>query len=351
MIDHSRKHSFRRILPNVQTCLAMSLSLNGFVPGGKVDMKSPVIRFVHAACFVVAIPILFTDAFAQIVPGTGMKLNQVGDDFEDESWKWIPNGAKASREQDEQVRSPTGYSSNRKWFESPKRGMPDHIVRVATPEGGLPGSKGALKIQTLNSGIPGFNSNKMEQDDLIMACSSKVGAISTGRNPNVVTRIYLPPFEKWENRSGSHFGYRVDLKTTTTDTEKKFLFTKTVRKQEDYWPGFFIEFHSSHDGRYKEDEAVLLIRGNNLGHEVKSLTLSPGWWTLGMSVTGDGRVHYYGHQGIENLTAKDHLYSSYPYGYQAEYFATHFFNVCNQNDGATWSTPFIIDDPAIYVSH
>jgi hypothetical protein len=313
-------------------------------------MKSPILRLVQAACFVIAIPVFFVDAHAQLVPGTGMKLNQVGDDFEDENWKWVPNGAKASREQDEQVRSPTGFSNNKRWFESPKRGMPDHIVRVPTPEGGLPGSKGALKVQTLNSGVPGNNSYKMEQDDLIMACSSKVGAIATGRNPSCVTRIYLPPFEQWENRSGSHFGYRIDLKTTITETEKKFLFTSTKRKQEDYWPGYFIEFHSSHDGKFKEDEAILLIRGNNLGHEVKSLKMTPGWWTLGMSVTGDGRVHYYGKQGTDNLTAADHLYSSFPYGYQAEYFATHFFNSCNQNDGKTWSTPIIIDDPAIYTT-
>lgn len=314
-------------------------------------MKSPIVRLVQAACFVVAIPIFFTEARAQIVPGTGVKLNQVGDDFEDEAWKWIPNGAKASREQDEQVRRPTGISNNQRWFESPKRGMPDHIVRVTAPAGGLPSSKGALKIQTLNSGVPGMNSGKMEQDDLIMACSSRVGAVAVNRNPNCVTRIYLPPFDQWENRSGSHFGYRIDLKTTITETEKKFLFSKTVRKQEDYWPGYFIEFHSSHDGRFKEDEAVLLIRGNNLGHEVKSLKLTPGWWTLGMSVGGDGRVHFYGKPGVENLTAADHLYSSFPYGYQAETFATHFFNSCNQNDGTTWSTPIIIDDPAIYVSH
>jgi hypothetical protein len=306
---------------------------------------------VQAACFVIALPVFFIEARAQVVPGTGQKLNNVGDDFEAEDWKWIPNGAKASREQDEQVRSPTGYSSNKRWFESPKRGMPDHIVRVETPEGGLPGSKGALKIQTLNSGVPGYNSMQMEQDDLVMSCSSRIGALSAGRNPSCVTRIYLPPFEQWEKRSGTHFGYRIDLKTTTTEQTKRFWLTKTSRKQEEYWPGFFIEFHSRHDKRFKEDEAILLIRGNNLGHEVRSIKLSPGWWTLGMSVTGDGRVHFYGKQGVANLTAGDHLYSSFPYGYQAEHFATHFFNACNRNDGKTWSTPIIIDDPAIYVTH
>lgn len=312
-------------------------------------MKSPHLTLVRACCFVVAIPIFFVNAQAQVVPGTGVRLAQVGDDFEDENWKWIPNGAKASREQDEQVRSPTGYSENRHWFESPKRGMPDYIQRVPTPAGGIPGSKGSLKIQTLNSGIPGHPNGKMEQDDLIMSCASKVGAVSAGRNPSCTTRIWLPPFDQWERRSGTHFGYRIDLKTTTTEKKRTFLISRTERKQEDYWPGFFVEFHSKNDPRFKEDEAVLLIRGNNTGNEIRGPQLTPGWWTLGMSVTSDGRVHFYASPGVDNLTAADHLYSAFPYGYQAEYFATHFFNSCNTYDGRTWSTPIIIDDPAIFV--
>ena len=223
----------------------------------------------------------------------------------------------------------------------------DHVLRRGKGCR-IAGSKGALKIQTLNSGVPGFNSNQMEQDDLVMSCSSRIGAISASRNPSCTCRIYLPPFDKWENRSGTHFGYRIDTKTTITETSKRFLFSKSVKKQEEYWPGYFIEFHSSHDPRFKQDEAQLLIRGDNLGHEVKSIKLTPGWWTLGMSVTSDGRVHYYGKQGVNDLTAADHLYSSFPYNYKAEYFATHFFNSCNQNDGRTWSTPIIIDDPAVY---
>jgi hypothetical protein len=69
-----------------------------------------------------------------------------------------------------------------------------------------------------------------------------------------------------------------------------------------------------------------------------------------MSVTADGSVHFYGRQGVENLTPANLLHSGTPYGYSAEYFATHFYNVCNQNDGKTWSTPFIIDDPAIFTA-
>ena len=309
-------------------------------------MRSPLL--LHTVCFVIAIPVFVMQANAQVVPGTGIKLGNVGDDFEDVKWEWVPNGAKASREQDGAVRRPTGYSTNRRWFESPKRGMPDVVERVATPANGLPGSQGALRLQTLNTGVPGKPSHKMEQDDFIMSCSSRIGTVSVSRNPSCTVRVWLPPFENWENRSGSHFGYRADLKTTITEKQKRLFFTKSGKKAESYWPGFFVEFHSSHDPRFQQDGAVLLIRGNNGGHEVKGLDLSPGWWTLGMSFTSDGRVHYYARQGVENLRAQDHLYSSFPYGYSCERFATHFFNSVNRNDGRTWSTPIIIDDPAVY---
>ena len=309
-------------------------------------MKS--LSILKIACFVLAVPILFSKASGQIVPGTGIRQLKVGDDFEDENWKWIPNGMKSSREQDDQERRPLGVSNNGRWFESPKRGMPDVVERVPTPPGGLPGSKGALKLQTLNAGIPGRPSRQMEQDDFVMACSSRIGPIDVSRGPSVTCRIWLPPFQNWENRSGAHFGYRIDAKTTVMEDKKGFLFTRKVKEQESYWPGFFFEFHSETDPRYEVDEAVLLIRGNNLGQEIKSLKLTPGWWTFGMSITPDGRIHYYAREGVEDLRPQDHLHSGYPYNYRAETFATQFFNNVNAYDGKTWSTPFIIDDPAVY---
>ncbi len=314
-------------------------------------MRSP--GLLRLACYVIAIPVFFTEVNGQIVPGTGFRQTRVGDDFEDEKWQWFPRGEKASREQDNRERRPLGGSSNGRWFESPKRGMPDIIERVPTPAGGLPGSKGALKLQTLNSGIPGYPSRKMEQDDFIMACASRIGGQSVSRGPSCTCRIWLPPYENWEDRSGSHFGYRIDLKTTVPEEKERrgiLFFSRKKTEQKSYWPGFFFEFHSKTDPRYPEDEAVLLIRGDHLGREVRGPKLAPGWWTFGMSVTPDGRVHYYARRGVEDLTAADRIYSSYPYSYQAELFATHFFNSVNQNDGQTWSTPFIIDDPAIYLS-
>jgi hypothetical protein len=73
-----------------------------------------------------------------------------------------------------------------------------------------------------------------------------------------------------------------------------------------------------------------------------------GWWTLGMSVTPDGMVHYYAKPGIEDLNEKDYITSQYPYGYRCQQFSTFFFNVCNGDDGRTSSTDWIIDDPTVY---
>ncbi len=65
-------------------------------------------------------------------------------------------------------------------------------------------------------------------------------------------------------------------------------------------------------------------------------------------VAGAHRIHYYARPGVEDLTAEDRLMSSLPYGLQPTHFNTMFFNICSPDDGQTWSTPWIIDDPAIY---
>src|SRR5204862_2309199 len=103
-----------------------------------------------------------------IVPGTGERVAKVGDNFEDEDWKFIYNFPKSSEEQDGELRLPDGRSKNGRWYEGNKRGCPDIIRRVPTPEGGLPDSKGALLLKTRLSGVPGTISHKMQQDDLVV---------------------------------------------------------------------------------------------------------------------------------------------------------------------------------------
>ncbi len=90
-------------------------------------------------------------ARAQVVPGTGEKLTEIGDDFEDPNWAYIPNLPKSSNNIDHQVRYPSGQVNNNRWFESLLRGQPDIVERVNTPAGGLLHSKGAMKLRSVQT--------------------------------------------------------------------------------------------------------------------------------------------------------------------------------------------------------
>jgi len=281
--------------------------------------------------------------YAQLVPGTGTKVG--GEDFEDEKWTFYPQLPKSSFNLDKQRREPLGTSSNRIIYESAKRGAPDYLKRVATPAGGLSGSKGALLIQTLNSGIPGRVGGKSQQDDLLM----RGMAMSVGWSPSCVVRVYMPPFEEWDDSTDTSFGIRAACNTTKTERKKTLFFSRTKRVNEKYWPGFFIQFNSKTDGKNKEDSAYFIIRGDTYGRDFRGPDIKQtGWWTLGMSFTPDGQVHYYAHPGVADLTAKDHIVSQFPYGYKCEQFHTMFFNIISRNDGKSWSTKWIIDDPSLY---
>lgn len=303
--------------------------------------------------------LLSSVASAQLVPGTGSLVNK--DDFEDASFTYTHNWPKSSKEEDEQVRYPLGAASNGMWNESPKRGSPDVVKRVETPAGGLSGSTGALYLRTRDSGIPGqpdFNFRKegyhQAQDDFIM----KARPMSLSYSPSTVIRVYLPEWENWEQRNGVSFGVRLGMQGPQEKEEEVGfgLFgrkrkAKTKVENEPYYPGIFIQFVPGNDPKNKEKQpyAMLLLRADELGHEIQGPVIrQPGWWTLGMSVTPDARVHYYAHAGVHDLTAADHIKSSFPYRIQGTTFNTIFFNVCSADTGNSWSTPWIIDDPQVF---
>lgn len=294
-----------------------------------------------------------TTAFGQyVVPGTGKLIDFVGDDFENPEWRFINQGAKSSKENDEQTRGPLGYSANGRWAEGPERGYPDLMKVVSTPEGGIEGSQYSLLLRTLYSGVPGRISNDIQQDDLIVNVSARIGStIRVSEMPNCVVRVYLPPPEQWENRSGPQFGIRTGVTTTTRKQVRAGLFgSRSEVTSEPYWPGMWIHFRSETSRNVETDSAYLKVRGDSRGRDFQVRELDQwGWWTFGMSYTGDGRVHYFASPGVDPLTREDYLTSQYPYGYRAENFRSFFFNVVNQNNGRTWSTPFLIDDPEIYV--
>jgi hypothetical protein len=283
-----------------------------------------------------------------IVPGTGQRLTQVGDDFEDPKWNYVANEPKSSEEQDKQERLPSGRAANGRWAEGLKRGQPDMVKRVPTPPGGIEGSEGSMMLRSLYTAVPGKFSGQTSQDDFICLVEQRLGGkISPARGPNVVCHVYIPPFDKWERREGNSFCFRLAC-LAWMDKPGGFLGMGTTRKLDEYWPGMLIAFHPG-DGKKTQDFASINLRAGPNGGDFRAVDIKePGWWTLGMSVTPDGQIHYYAHSGVAPLTEKDHLSSQFPYGYKAEQMITFFFDVLNGDNGQ-WSTPWIIDDAFVYV--
>lgn len=287
------------------------------------------------------------------VPGSGSKIDFLGDTFEEDGWKFYHNHPKSSREEDGQARGPLAFSGNRRMQEGPERGQPDLLKVIKTPPNGLPESNHALLVRTLHSGIPGTYSRTVQQDDLICGITTRLGSqIPVREVPSCVVRIWLPPAEEWENRSGPHFGIRMGVRTTTLEPNRGFFASGSSSVVEPYWPGMWIHFRSETSRGVESDSALIKVRGDRRGIDfpVKDISADQfGWWTLGMSLSPDGQVHYFAHQGVDDLTSQDHLTSQFPYGFRAERLNSFFFNSCNLNDGTTWSTPFVIDDPSVYV--
>jgi hypothetical protein len=236
------------------------------------------------------------------------------------------------------------------WFEGPKRGIPDVVKRVPLPAPGLEGSEHGMLIATLRAGIPGRVTYQMQQDDLIFSMSKAAGSgLSVRDSPSIVTRVYIPPFEQWEQRRGSSFGFRAGCFTHAIITgddhpdEGKFGL-------EEYWPGMFINFQPKNEkAKIMEPSASILVRAGKRGLEVQGPKITElGWWTLGLSFSPDGMVHYFASPGVDDLTMDDHITSQFPYGYRTELVKTFFYNVCTMDDGKTWSTPWVVDDPRVY---
>ncbi len=279
---------------------------------------------------------------APVVPGSGKVLASVGDDFEDPNWDYVFNLPKGSGDVDKQLRKPFGYSKNGRWYEGTDRGQPDFIKRVPTPPNGLEGSTGSLLIASHLTGVPGRANNERAQDDLFLAVDSRLKRyIPVTQRPNFTVRVFLPELSEWENRNGSSFGVRATCRGF--NPEKK-------EETEPYWPGMFLNYYPAHR-RHPEPEVWVAVRAGERGQDIKRLKVTEmGWWTMGMSFTPDGRIHYFAKPGLDELTASDLIASNYPYGFTCQSFINVFFDVFSQNDGRADSTAWIIDDPTVYVA-
>ncbi len=292
-----------------------------------------------------------------LIPGTGTRVAEVGDDFEDPAWAYNLNLPKVFNHDDTALakNQPLGRAVNDRWYEGSKRGQPDIIQWVATPPEGLPGSTGALYLQSQQTG-GSHPSRSQQQDDFVCNVHEQIGRTSVSRGPSVVTRVWLPPIENWERRSGCHFAFRIALESDAYGSSSYGRFRQVSSSDEEgiYWPGFFLNRELKPDPTGKSagtDRLQFWMKATSKsmridGPEVTQL----GWWTLGLSVSPNGEVHYFAKPGTEDLTAEDHIASAFPFGYRAVRFRSFFFNVCNGDDGQTWSTPFIVDDSFVYLA-
>jgi len=189
-----------------------------------------------------------------VVPGTGSEIVGVADDFEHLEWGYTFRDPKSTEDIDEKQRGPMGRSNNGRWYEGIKRGHPDIVERVMTPAGGLPGSSGALLLRSKFTGIPGEPSDVMHQDDFVANVQYRLKrTLDVSEVPSVTTRVFLPPVNEWEDRSGPHFGFRLALETTAMiDKDVGFGVFKVTKEElgnEVYWPGLFIEFENKQETR------------------------------------------------------------------------------------------------------
>ena len=277
-----------------------------------------------------------------IVPGMGPRVSKTGDDFEDEKFVYYPQHPKSSWNIDDEVRAPGSMSSNNLWAEGAKRGTPDVVKRIPTPPGGIAGSKGALMIQTLHSGVPGDLSNQDQQDDLLHNVAGQIGReIPFSWSPNVHCRVFIPPVAQWERKNGATFAFRTGAQGLTPD-----------RDYDEFWPGIFFHMQREQtaDGKVKASIRAD-VRADEYGRDLPMVTFQPGTWcTLGISMTPDGRSHFFAKEGIENLTADDFLGSYMCYNWRGVSFTTFFFNVMNIDNGRSWSTPWVIDNAFLHVA-
>ncbi len=315
-----------------------------------------VLALINLIAAATAVPSLQAQA---IVPGTGQQLTEVGDDFEDPEWSYDLRLPKVYNNKETTVapNTPGGISANRRWYEGSKRGQPDWIQRVATPEGGLPGSAGALAFRSKMTGS-NHPSYEQQQDDLICNVSGIVGKIPVSRSPSVVTRVWFPPFEHWEKRSGCHFAFRVAVETEGVPGFQRIGFRRISDDEHptESWPGFFVNLDYQPNRAASEQHpngpyhAYMWMKATSDGRQIRGPRITQtGWWTLGISMTPDGQVHYYARPGIDDLTAEDHIASAVPFGKRTLRLRNFFYNVCSGDNGQSWSTPFVVDDPAVYV--
>ena len=238
---------------------------------------------------------------------------EVGDDFEDPKWNYIANLPKSSENIDRQARLPGGVSANGRWFEPQMRGAPT--------------SSASCKRRRRHS-----RQQRLDDDADAVVGRSRPGQFQAAagrfrRRCRLENRLdsHLPSAER--GRASLFAAVRQMGKA-----DRQFVRLSRLRPYHEVdscscWGrhetkgDIFLARHVHlllQPGRFrrKEDSAQFIIRADQMGQDVAGPRITKGdcWYTLGMSFGANGQVNYYVRQGVENLTAKDHVASYFAYG-------------------------------------
>ena len=88
-----------------------------------------VVGLMLLGCFAASSAVA-ADKPQPLVPGTGQRVVQVGDDFEDEKWEYYPNLPKSSENIDDAQRLPGGIAKNGAKLDKKVYSVPQDIDRA-----------------------------------------------------------------------------------------------------------------------------------------------------------------------------------------------------------------------------
>ncbi len=117
--------------------------------------------------------------------------------------------------------------------------------------------------------------------------------VLASEHPLAVFQIFIPPLDEWPtgpNQNGT-FNF-AGLRLTITRQQNNGL----------VWPGTFIA--SGPEGLH----FVVRILGDSYGRPIDQA----GWWTIGIGLSNDGYLRFYGRQNVVDLTEADCFFTDTP---------------------------------------
>lgn len=272
---------------------------------------------------VVMAVLLTLPAFGQL-PGTGIKITQLSDDFENPNWSF--NYA-------------SNISSNGMWYGS-LRGAPEVLNRTTPPAGGIPGQTGALQIRSRDNDNDGYP----QQEDLVTKFHNQLYGryLQRADQPSFVAHIYMPPYASMQ-KDWSTLGFRIEARSNQLNPGY-------------YYPSIWLQYYN-YGGNYPNNFGVVVRMGDGFASDVyvknMGANYAGGWVSVGISFDELGIGHYYFKEGVLPFTAADKIYDTtmFPGGSNAkmDWIAYHFLSIGYNANDPDLSPDYRIDDVSVYI--